>query len=321
MASPSPNFLVTLGGSPVIRPTLLAAVVVSLTNTPSPAADPKPVPAIYQRDNLVAWCIVPFDSKKRTPEQRAAMLKKLGFKKFAYDWRGEHLPTFEAEIAALKKEGIELTAVWFPSSLNKDAQTLLDSLRKHEIKTQLWVTMGGSGPAKTPEEQTQKVRDHAKAVKPIAEAAAKIGCTVALYNHGSWFGDPENQLAIIKELNLPNVGIVYNLHHGHDHLARMPELIKAMKPHLLAFNLNGMIPDGERKGKKIVPLGQGELDLKLMKLLADSGWSGPVGILGHTNDDAEERLKDNLDGFDWLVPQLTGEKPGPKPTLRTYKGA
>ncbi|MBA4190218.1 MAG: hypothetical protein C0467_19710 [Planctomycetaceae bacterium] len=300
------------------RLALLACLVALSGSAQLRAADTKPA-AIYARDNLVAWCIVPFDAKKRSPEERAAMMKKLGFKKFAYDWRGEHLPTFEREIAALKKEGIELTAVWFPAGLGKDAQTLLDALKKHEIKTQLWITMGGGGPAKTTEEQAQKVRDHAKAIKPIADEAAKIGCTVALYNHGGWFGEPENQIAIIDELKLKNVGIVYNLHHGHDHLDRMPELIKKMKPHLLAFNLNGMVPDGERKGKKIIPLGQGSEDLKLMKLLADSGWTGPVGILGHTSDDAEERLKDNLDGFDWLLPQLGGKEPGPKPMPKTYK--
>ena len=27
-------------------------------------------------------------------------------------------------------------------------------------------------------------------------------------------------------------------------------------------------------------------------------------------DDAEERLRDNLDGLDWLVPQLQGVAPG-----------
>ncbi|MCE9564518.1 MAG: TIM barrel protein [Planctomycetes bacterium] len=299
---------------------LLVAIVAFTGASRVPAADPKP-PAIYAQDNLVAWCIVPFDAKKRSPEDRAAMMKKLGFKKFAYDWRAEHLPTLDREIAALKKEGIELTAVWFPGGLNADAKVLLEALKKHEIKTQLWVTMNGGGAAKTPEEQAKKVQDHAKAIKPIADEAAKIGCTVALYNHGGWFGEPENQVAIIEELKLKNVGIVYNLHHGHDHLDRLPELLKKMKPHLLAFNLNGMIPDGERKGKKIIPLGQGSEDLKLMKLLADSGWTGPVGILGHTSDDAEERLKDNLDGFNWLLPQLSGKEPGPKPTPKTYKAS
>src|ERR1051325_7854659 len=66
---------------------------------------------IFDRDNLVAWCIVPFDAKKRTPEQRAQMLQKLGIHRFAYDWRAEHLPTFDAELDQLKQHNIELTAL------------------------------------------------------------------------------------------------------------------------------------------------------------------------------------------------------------------
>jgi hypothetical protein len=42
-----------------------------------------------------------------------------------------------------------------------------------------------------------------------------------------------------------------------------------------------------------------------------------VGIIGHTQDDAEERLRDNLDGLDWLVSQLDGKPAGPKPRPRT----
>src|SRR5687767_13063684 len=57
-------------------------------------------------DNLVAWCIVPFDAKKRGPQERAEMLAKLGFRKFAYDYRAEHVPTFDAELAALAKHKI-----------------------------------------------------------------------------------------------------------------------------------------------------------------------------------------------------------------------
>ena len=32
---------------------------------------------LFDRDNLVAWCIVPFDAKKRGPEARVEMLKNL----------------------------------------------------------------------------------------------------------------------------------------------------------------------------------------------------------------------------------------------------
>src|SRR5579872_6091364 len=69
---------------------------------------------LFARDNLVAWCIVPFDSKKRGPIERVAMLRRLGFRHYAYDWRDEHLPTFDTEVAELQKNGIELTAIWFP---------------------------------------------------------------------------------------------------------------------------------------------------------------------------------------------------------------
>jgi hypothetical protein len=90
-----------------------------------------------------------------------------------------------------------------------------------------------------------------------------------------------------------------------------------MLPHLLALNLNGMTQNGEKLGRKIMPLGTGELDLQLLKTIAASGYTGRIGILGHTQDDAEERLRDNLDGLDWLLPQIAGGKAGPKPKYRT----
>ncbi len=40
---------------------------------------------LFARSNLVAWCIVPFDSQKRGPEERAAMLERLGLRRLAYD--------------------------------------------------------------------------------------------------------------------------------------------------------------------------------------------------------------------------------------------
>lgn len=273
-------------------------------------------PELFADRNLVAWCIVPFDSKKRGPEERAAMLEKLGFTKFAYDYRAEHIPTFDAEIEALKRHHVELTAWWFPTSLNDEAKMTLAVFEKHKVTPQLWVT-GGGAPTKSDQEQQQRIKDEAARIRPIAEAAAKVGCKVALYNHGGWFGEPENQIAIIRELNLPNVGIVYNQHHGHDHLERFPELLKFMKPYLYVLNLNGMVVDGERKGQKILQLSQGDLDLKLLKVIRDSGYTGPIGILGHTQDDAEERLRDNLDGLRWLLPQLDGKPAGPKPKMRT----
>lgn len=261
---------------------------------------------LFAHTNLVAWCIVPFDAAKRGPEERAKMLEQLGFKLFAYDYRAEHIPTFDAEMEALKRHHIQLFAWWFPTTMNDEARLILDVLKRHNLQAQLWVT-GAGEPTKSPDEQKARVETEAQRIRSIAEAAAKIHCTVALYNHGGWFGNPDNQLAIIELLRtqgITNIGIVYNQHHGHDDLDHFPELLQRMKPHLLALNLNGMRRDAEKSGNKILPLGQGDLDLKLLKFIAASGWHGPIGILNHTEEDAEKRLRENLQGLDRLVPQL-----------------
>ena len=276
---------------------------------------------IFARDNLVAWCIVPFDTKKRSPEERAAMLERLDFKRFAYDWRAEHIPSFGAEMDALAKRNIKLEAFWVaPGELNRESRIILDLLKRHGLKTRLWVLLDLGADSVTGAEQQRRVVAAAEKLRPLAEEAAKIGCALALYNHGGWFGEPENQIAIIERLktqDVNNVGIVYNLHHGHDHLDRFRVLLNKMMPYLRTICLNGMEKEGDRHGRKILPLGQGALDLELLRTICASGYTGPIGILGHTQDDAEERLRDNLDGLDWLVPQLEGKPPGPRPKPRT----
>src|SRR5688500_9618539 len=127
---------------------LIALLLLLLISSPSPAAAPatKPAGDLYRPDNLVAWCIVPYDGKNRTPEQRAEMLHQLRFTRFAYDWRAAHLPQFETEIAALQKQGITLQAVWFPTSLNAEARKILETLQKAKIKTELWVSLADAAP-------------------------------------------------------------------------------------------------------------------------------------------------------------------------------
>lgn len=283
-------------------------------------------PELFARSNLTAWCIVPFDGAKRGPEARAAMLEKLGIGKLAYDYRAEHIPTFDAEMEALRKHHLELTAWWFPGSLNEEAKGILDVIRRHGVHPQLWISHGVADP---PDEAARLtlIESEAASLEPIAREAAALGCKVGLYNHGGWFGEPENQLAILEKMRKhgqTNVGLVYNLHHGHGHLDRFPALLEKMKPHLMALNLNGMSrgakPDAS--GEKILPLGQGDLDLELLRTIRNCGWHGPIGILNHTDEDAEIRLRDNLDGLQWLVKELNAPgSGGPKPIPKSWKRA
>ena len=88
--------------------------ILCLASSAAAAAD-----SLFDQKNLAAWCIVPFDAKKRGPEERAAMLEKLGFNQFVYDYRAEHVPQWDDELNALKKHGVELFGWWFPTSLNE----------------------------------------------------------------------------------------------------------------------------------------------------------------------------------------------------------
>jgi putative heme-binding domain-containing protein len=263
-------------------------------------------PANFRRDRLVAWCIVPFDAAKRGPAERSEMLVDLGLTRCAYDWRAEHVPTFEEEILQYKKHGIEFFAFW---SVHDEAFRLF---KKHDLHPQIWQTLGeGQG-----ETQEQKVASAAAAMEPLARRAAELGSKLGLYNHGGWGGEPKNLVAVCEKLHEQghtNVGIVYNFHHGHDKIDDWPASLAAMKPHLLCLNLNGMNP---RAQPKILGIGKGGHEVAMIREILKSGYDGPIGIIDHREQlDARDSLQENLAGLDWVLKEI--EKPGsggPKPS-------
>ena len=201
---------------------LMLTLLVASSALPVAGADR---PSIFAKDNLVAWCIVPFDAANRGPEERARMLGRLGIKRLAYDFRDQHIRTFDLEIDALQKNGIELTAFWMATGMDpqKDTviHTIFDLIKRRGLKTQLWTLL--SAPEEFDElTQKERVARSSKVVSYIASRAKELECSVGLYNHGGWFGEPENQIAIIRHLGMDNVGIVYNFHHGHEHIDRFP---------------------------------------------------------------------------------------------------
>lgn len=300
MSLSKPSFLTS---GPLVLLVALTLAFSSLGGISAVGQDRDFQPSMFQKSNLVAWCIVPFDSKKRSPEERAEMLDQLGIKKLAYDYRAEHVATFEDEIVTMKKHGIEMTAWWFPTVLNDEAKLILSLIKKHQIHPQLWVT-GGGDPNMNEEQTKAFIQSEVNRIREIAQAADQAGCKVALYNHGGWYGEPENQIRLLKAIDMPNVGIVYNLHHAHHQVDRLKEILPKLLPYLLAINLNGTLDDGERLGKKILPIGQGNRDQEILKCIGKSGFTGPVGILNHTDLDAAVRLRENLDGLEKITSQF-----------------
>lgn len=258
------------------------------------------------RDRLVAWCIVPFDARQRGPVERAEMLVRLGLKRVAYDWRAKHVKDFEEEILQYKKHGLEFFAFW---SVHEDAFRLF---QKHKIHPQVWQTLGNPDAAT----QEARVEAAARAMLPLVERTRQLGCALGLYNHGGWGGEPANLVAVCKHLrahhNAGHVGIVYNLHHGHGHIADFEKSLKLMQPHLLCLNLNGMNDDAK---PKILPLGQGRHELALLNTIRQSGYRGAIAILDHRSViDTEVALRENLDGLKKLLKQL-----GAMETLKSYR--
>jgi alpha-L-fucosidase 2 len=260
---------------------------------------------MFNRDNLVVWCIVPFDAMKRSPEERAVMLDELGLSKLAYDFREDHLPLFEEEIRVLSQHGIELRAVWFwiqgrgDHLLDSTNEFVLSTLERTGTRTELWVSFpedyfeGGSDSA--------NLATAVRAVREILGRAEASGCSVALYNHGGWFGEPANLVRIIEAIDPGKLRIVYNFHHAHHRIDRFQEDLDLMLPYLSVINLNGM----RKEGPKIITLGEGDRELDMLRIIVQSGYAGPLGIIGHTDgEDIRTVLERNLEGLQKLKEQL-----------------
>ncbi len=145
----------------------------------------------------------------------------------------QDLPNMETELAALKKHGIGLKSVWFwvdsgkGQILDEANETILKILEKTNTETELWVSF----PARYFEgiSDEEKIQKAVNTLKYNHQRASKIGCTVALYNHEDWFGEPANEVKIIKASGLKNVGIVYNFHHGHKQMDDFDNILKGYK--------------------------------------------------------------------------------------------
>ena len=255
-------------------------------------------PDTWARDQLVAWCIVPFDAKKRGPEERAQMLKRLGVTRSAYDWRANHVPTFEEEIQAYQRHGIEMFAFW---AGHEEAFRLFE---KYKITPQIWKT----APSPKGQSEEEKVAQSVANLEALVARSKELGCKFGLYNHGGWGGQPENLVAVCEAFRAKgdsHVGIVYNFHHAHERIATWESDLEVMKPYLWCLNLNGMIPGGDKEGKKILTLGMGSHEKEMLGVVIRSEYQGPIGILDHRNEtDTEETLRENLAGWEQIQGSL-----------------
>jgi sugar phosphate isomerase/epimerase len=260
------------------------------------------VEAPFRTENLIPWSIVAFDKLERTPSERVSMIKNLGFSQYAFGGRKKHVETMVDELNIARVEGIKISAVWLYIN-NKDSllnlkrtnEMVFESLKATGLSTQIWVGIDAEFfEGLTQSQSLKKAQDM---ISYLSKKAQKVNCKIALYNHGGWFGDPKNQLEIIKRLPQYNIGIIYNFHHAHEQLENYRSIIDQIHPFLWCVNLNGM----KKEGPKIMTIGQGTLEKKMIEFLLKKGYTGLFGILGHVKDeDVAFTLQENLVGLQSL---------------------
>lgn len=284
---------------------------------------------LWDHGNIVACVVNHFDAKARSPEDTAQMFNRLGITKLSYNWREVDVANFDTEIDAMQKHHVQIVAWILYGSGNAHTQLILDTFKRHHIHPQLWIEEAGQKRTAeevhpSAEQQQQKVNDEADKVAMVAKLATPYGVKVVLYNHNGWLGMEENQLAVIarlKQLGVPNVGMVYNFTHArdalHDDSREFATLWPKMQPYVVEVNITGMAMDGT-----VLYPSQGDAELDMMRVIQQSGWHGPIGITAEKGGDAEVNLRNYLLGVDWLAAEL--KKPGsagPKPAFASAQVA
>jgi hypothetical protein len=283
-------------------------------------AQPSRVLQFGWEDSTVRWCdrpnvaaanIVASDLNARTPRERAAMLRRIGIRHLIWDWRDQDALQFDAELDALHNQGITLGGIRIPhpmpGTVSPHVREFVTEAARRGLAPDLWLAVA-SEQVGTAGEHIWRAADH---VEPLAQLAADHGMCVLLANETGFFAEPRNLVALVEALaerGRGNVGIAYQQQHGHAHIADFARHLEVMQPHLVAIALNGMDPNAEETGRVILPYGAGRADRKIAHIIAASGWQGQLVVQGHSRDDAELRLLDNLEGLDWVIARQDGRR-------------
>jgi len=264
----------------------------------------------FAKSNLHVWAYEEYDAIDRTPEERAQVLVDLGIMKAGYICRNaKRVSEFEAYLNAYREAGIELVAVWTPIHTEaplEEAQVkeFFEVVDRYGLSIQWWLTLEQDFDAMP---EADRVDDALARLRPLVERANRSNCRLVLYGHGPnrWFTQAENEIELVErlksEMPTAELGIVYNFHQSHAQMDRLESVLPHLQPHLVALNLNGMRSDLT----KIERIGQGDREREMIKIIANSGWQGPTGIIAHDrNEDAAVVLQENLDGLKTILEEL-----------------
>jgi len=215
------------------------------------------------------------------------------FKQYGYDgvdFRGLNdemeiyrLPAFSAAVAETSRKvarsGLEVSA--FSSSARMfcpDASQRKEGLKEVREYARLCRAFGvsmirvfGGAIGKTPPEKAVEV-----AVETLEEMAAAVGggVSLAVETHDDWI-DSAMLAEVMKRIDSPNVGVLWDLHHPYRMLGESPrQTCDNIGRYTIATHLKDSLPAGEGKYEYCLG-GEGDVPLaEMVSLLRQVGYDG-----------------------------------------------
>jgi sugar phosphate isomerase/epimerase len=233
----------------------------------------------------------------KSPEDQAALLKKLGYDGICT--RPQHAtPEF---FAAMDRHGVKVTASYVSLAAEGDAPELPaeigDHLRKlKERGTIVWLTI-----------TTENASDQAALamIRKVCDLAAEHGLEVVLYPHVGYKTNTATECERLRKLaDRPNLGVSFSLCHFlcQEDAAGLEASLKALAPHLKLVQISGadVIPPGKPDWQRLIqPLGQGSFDMRrVIRTLDEIGYKGPVNLQCYAiQQPAEKHLAASIEAW------------------------
>jgi sugar phosphate isomerase/epimerase len=226
------------------------------------------------------FCIDWHDTKKRSFEEQAQMLKELGYPGVGHIW----LDKVAERLKTLDDDGLKLFQITMVVEVgtNKPAydprfKEVLALVKGRQVQFDLLVNgMKPSDPSVDP---------HAVAIlREMSDLARDSGAQLLLYPHqGSWVERIEDSIRVADKVDRPNVGVMFNLCHWLrvDQQRDYKPLLKKAMPRLWAVSINGADEFDDKPGwnRYIQPLDKGNFDVAaFLQTLRELGYNGPIGL-------------------------------------------
>lgn len=241
--------------------------------SPANAADQKLYP-------FFPFCIDWHDSKKRSFQQQAEMLKELGYDGVGHIW----LDNVAERLKTLDDAGLKLFQITMTVNIASGEQPydgrfkeVLTLVKGRHVQFDLLVSGARSSDSSFDPRAVEILRQ-------MSDLARDSGSQLLLYPHvGCWVERIEDSCRVAEKVNRPNVGVMFNLCHWLrvDKQRNYKPLLQAAMPRLWAISINGADQFDEKPGwnRYIQPLDKGSFDLAaFLKTLKEIGYRGPIGL-------------------------------------------